>query len=33
VPFGDIEREETIGLYIIGNLDENGYLALSAEDL
>src|SRR6516165_9461734 len=27
------EREETIGLYIIGNLDENGYLALSTEEL
>src|SRR5688572_23915642 len=27
------EREETIGLYIIGNLDENGYLALSSEEL
>ncbi|MBI4488061.1 MAG: RNA polymerase factor sigma-54 [Deltaproteobacteria bacterium] len=25
------EREETIGLYIIGNLDENGYLALCPE--
>jgi RNA polymerase sigma-54 factor len=27
------EREETIGRYIIGNLDENGYLALSLEDV
>jgi RNA polymerase sigma-54 factor len=27
------EREETIGFYIIGNLDENGYLALSVEEL
>jgi RNA polymerase sigma-54 factor len=27
------EREETIGLYIIGNLDENGYLALPVEDV
>jgi RNA polymerase sigma-54 factor len=27
------DREETIGLYIIGNLDENGYLALSREEL
>ncbi len=27
------EREETIGLYIIGNLDENGYLTLSLEEL
>ena len=27
------EREENIGFYIIGNLDENGYLALSSEEL
>ena len=27
------EREETIGLYIIGNLQENGYLALSLEEV
>jgi RNA polymerase sigma-54 factor len=27
------EREESIGLYVIGNLDENGYLALSPEEL
>src|SRR5262245_43291873 len=27
------EREESIGLYIIGNLDENGYLALTLEEL
>ena len=27
------EREEMIGLYIIGNLDENGYLALSVEEV
>src|SRR5438445_9479153 len=27
------EREETIGLYIIGNLDENGYLALPLDDV
>jgi RNA polymerase sigma-54 factor len=27
------EREEAIGLYIIGNLDPNGYLALSSEEL
>jgi RNA polymerase sigma-54 factor len=27
------EREETIGLYIIGNLDENGYLALTIDDI
>jgi RNA polymerase sigma-54 factor len=27
------EREETIGLYIIGNLDENGYLALTIDDV
>jgi RNA polymerase sigma-54 factor len=27
------EREETIGLYIIGNLNEKGYLALSPEEL
>ena len=27
------EREENIGLYIIGNLNENGYLAMSLEDI
>jgi len=27
------EREESIGFYIIGNLDENGYLALTLEDV
>jgi RNA polymerase sigma-54 factor len=27
------EREENIGLYIIGNLNENGYLAMSLEDV
>src|SRR5438309_2778491 len=27
------EREESIGLYIIGNLDENGYLALPLDDV
>ena len=27
------EREEAIGLYIIGNLDDNGYLALSLEEV
>jgi RNA polymerase sigma-54 factor len=27
------EREENIGFYIIGNLDENGYLALTSEEL
>ena len=27
------EKEEAIGLYIIGNLDENGYLALPVEDI
>jgi RNA polymerase sigma-54 factor len=27
------EREENIGLYIIGNLTENGYLAMSLEDV
>ena len=27
------EREESIGLYIIGNLDENGYLALTLEEV
>src|SRR3954452_20758305 len=27
------EREEGIGFYIIGNLDENGYLALTLEDI
>src|SRR6266850_4843576 len=27
------EREESIGFYIIGNLNENGYLALSVEEL
>jgi RNA polymerase sigma-54 factor len=27
------EREENIGLYIIGNLNENGYLALSSDEL
>jgi RNA polymerase sigma-54 factor len=27
------EKEETIGLYIIGNLDENGYLSLPLEDI
>ncbi|HXG50325.1 MAG TPA: RNA polymerase factor sigma-54 [candidate division Zixibacteria bacterium] len=27
------EREEAIGLYIIGNLDENGYLALSLDEI
>jgi RNA polymerase sigma-54 factor len=28
-----MEREESIGLYIIGNLDENGYLALTVDDI
>ncbi|HZA54307.1 MAG TPA: RNA polymerase factor sigma-54 [Candidatus Udaeobacter sp.] len=28
-----MEREELIGRYIIGNLDENGYLALPLEDV
>src|SRR3990172_7222105 len=27
------DREETIGLYIIGNLDERGYLAVSPEEV
>jgi RNA polymerase sigma-54 factor len=27
------EREEDIGFYIIGNLDENGYLGISLEDV
>ena len=27
------EREESIGLYIIGNLDENGYLAIPLEQV
>ena len=27
------EKEENVGLYIIGNLNENGYLALSLEDV
>jgi RNA polymerase sigma-54 factor len=27
------EREESVGLYVVGNLDENGYLALSLEEL
>ncbi|HEU4344656.1 MAG TPA: RNA polymerase factor sigma-54 [Candidatus Binatia bacterium] len=27
------EREESIGLYIIGNLDENGYLALPLDEV
>jgi RNA polymerase sigma-54 factor len=27
------EKEETVGLYIIGNLSENGYLAMSVEDV
>jgi RNA polymerase sigma-54 factor len=27
------DREEAIGLYIIGNLDDNGYLALSLEEV
>ncbi len=27
------EKEEVIGLYAIGNLDENGYLALTLEDI
>jgi RNA polymerase sigma-54 factor len=27
------EKEESIGFYIIGNLDENGYLALTIEDV
>ena len=27
------EKEEAVGLYIIGNLDENGYLALPLEDI
>jgi len=27
------ERQETIGFYIIGNLDENGYLTLSVEEV
>jgi RNA polymerase sigma-54 factor len=27
------EKEENIGLYIIGNLNENGYLAMSLEDV
>ncbi|HWX76844.1 MAG TPA: hypothetical protein VNY32_05180, partial [Candidatus Acidoferrales bacterium] len=27
------EKEEAIGLYIIGNLDENGYLSLPLEDI
>jgi RNA polymerase sigma-54 factor len=27
------EREENIGLYIIGNLNENGYLAMALEDV
>jgi RNA polymerase sigma-54 factor len=27
------EKEENVGLYIIGNLSENGYLALSLEDV
>jgi RNA polymerase sigma-54 factor len=27
------EREENIGLYIIGNLNENGYLAMSLDDV
>jgi len=27
------EREETIGLYMIGNLDENGYLAVQLEEV
>ena len=27
------EKEEAIGFYIIGNLDESGYLALSQEDI
>jgi len=27
------EREETIGFYIIGNLDEHGYLAVSIEEV
>ncbi|MCZ6625793.1 MAG: RNA polymerase factor sigma-54 [Deltaproteobacteria bacterium] len=27
------EREETIGFYLIGNLDENGYLALPLEEV
>jgi RNA polymerase sigma-54 factor len=27
------EKEETVGLYIIGNLSENGYLAMPVEDV